>query len=579
MLPPDNIAQRLDSVAEQIEKPDPITAANLRELALVVVGKAPPEPWAFADLHTVFNQDQILQRIGQQGEDNQWVHLMELARNVLILAPLMVTWFAIAQASEGYRLLIDERKDLANQSFLYLWQSGFQGRAFISLGNLAIVDGTLLAIVFVLTAIVYAHSAIGNFRKQGLIKILRENLGPALAGAELQLAHYRRPQPYSAIMNLQTLSLQTLEEIRKERERVTEISRQSQKEREDLTNFTNGLGTELTGFVDRLSAQQSHFREDMKNQLSGFTDGLGTQLAKFNYDQNSHLIAFQNGLGKQLGDLSSHLILFSGDLGKQLSTFTSQLDSVNKGLGKQLDNLILQAGAIHGHVGSELNSFNVGLSKQVEGLVTKLQTVLNKDLCEPLSAFHLTEQQAAEEMTIAAGSIGKARGEIVQVISGLTQSVGQLSQFQTELLLATREAGTQFREAAERTGANAIALEKLLEEQASWGQQLQDGVNVLTVAVNHTAEAASRVGQIADTLGAAQSQLLTAMGDERAAQRELAEYVSRSTESVEPSLQALKQISVNLNGIAIELMPLPRVLESATDVLRRTVADLAKTEH
>ena len=53
--------------------------------------------------------------------------IFEVARNVLVFAPIAVTWFGLSRATDAYATELAAKPDLASKPFLLLWEQGFGG--------------------------------------------------------------------------------------------------------------------------------------------------------------------------------------------------------------------------------------------------------------------------------------------------------------------------------------------------------------------------------------------------------------------------------------------------------------------
>jgi ABC-type amino acid transport system permease subunit len=81
---------------------------------------------------------------------------IEVARNVLVFAPIAVTWFGLSTATEAYATLMSQRPDLVTRPFLLLWQEGFDGvGGTMRFSTLAIVDASLIGLLIVLSLLIH----------------------------------------------------------------------------------------------------------------------------------------------------------------------------------------------------------------------------------------------------------------------------------------------------------------------------------------------------------------------------------------------------------------------------------------
>jgi len=81
---------------------------------------------------------------------------VEVARNVLVFAPIAVTWFGLSIATDAYAKLLADKPDLITRPFLLLWEQGFEGLVgFLRFSNLAIIDASLIGLLIVLSLAIH----------------------------------------------------------------------------------------------------------------------------------------------------------------------------------------------------------------------------------------------------------------------------------------------------------------------------------------------------------------------------------------------------------------------------------------
>ena len=98
--------------------------------------------------------------------------VLEVIRNVLVFAPIAVTWFGLSIAATAYAELLTARPDLVSRPFLLLWQEGFDGRLLLNFSTLAITDASLIGVLIVLSLALHVRSEIrdAQVRTKALLK-------------------------------------------------------------------------------------------------------------------------------------------------------------------------------------------------------------------------------------------------------------------------------------------------------------------------------------------------------------------------------------------------------------------------
>ncbi len=106
------------------------------------------------------------------GAHSRFWAVLEVVRNVLVFAPIAVTWFGLSVAAGAYADLLTERPDLVSQPFLLLWQQGFGGRLVFNFGTLAMIDASLIGVLIALSLALHTRSELRDvaFRTNVLLK-------------------------------------------------------------------------------------------------------------------------------------------------------------------------------------------------------------------------------------------------------------------------------------------------------------------------------------------------------------------------------------------------------------------------
>jgi len=118
--------------------------------------------------------------------------ILEVVRNVLVFAPIAVTWFGLSLAAAAYADMLAARPDLVSQPFLLLWQHGFGGRLFLNFSTLALIDASLIGVLIVLSLALHTRTEIRDvaMRTSVLLKEseIRALLGQASSFGALDIA-------------------------------------------------------------------------------------------------------------------------------------------------------------------------------------------------------------------------------------------------------------------------------------------------------------------------------------------------------------------------------------------------------
>jgi hypothetical protein len=249
------IRDRLHTLAEKVEPIMPASGARLRDLGDAVAGGPTADAWAGNDLFRLVDPDAIATLARHNASHDRFLGVLEFFRNALVLTPLLITWAGISFATSAYQRLLeaavqageDTYKLVVEQPFLFLWENGFRaggldgGLVGPPLSVLALIDGILIGVVFILTLIVHGRTNLMSSRKEQEAELLQVELQSTLADASLALVTRRRQQPGNFVDRFDAMSMRLLDEIANERERLGQLATQREKEFGDLSAFTPQL--------------------------------------------------------------------------------------------------------------------------------------------------------------------------------------------------------------------------------------------------------------------------------------------------------------------------------------------------
>ena len=115
------------------------------------------------------------------GAHSRFWAVLEVLRNVLVFAPIAVTWFGLSIAAGAYADLLATKPDLVSQPFLLLWEQGFGGRLLFNFGTLALVDASLIGVLILLSFALHLRSELTDVSFQTSV-LLKESEIRALLG-------------------------------------------------------------------------------------------------------------------------------------------------------------------------------------------------------------------------------------------------------------------------------------------------------------------------------------------------------------------------------------------------------------
>lgn len=161
------------------------TAAALRRLGDEALAKEPSLGTLLGRLATAVEDGRTTEASGYIGaidprglaellagaHSRLWA-ILEVIRNVLVFAPIAVTWLGLSLAAGAYADMIAQRPDLVSQPFLLLWQTGFGGRLILNFSGLALIDASLIGVLIVLSLALHTRTELlaVSLRTSALLK-------------------------------------------------------------------------------------------------------------------------------------------------------------------------------------------------------------------------------------------------------------------------------------------------------------------------------------------------------------------------------------------------------------------------
>jgi hypothetical protein len=111
-------------------------------------------------------------------------NVLEVARNVLVFAPIAVTWYGLSTATDAYAKLLGMHPELGDRPFLLLWEQGFQGVGnSIVFSVLAAIDASLIGVLILLSLAVHARADLGDAGKRAEALLKESQIRATLAHA------------------------------------------------------------------------------------------------------------------------------------------------------------------------------------------------------------------------------------------------------------------------------------------------------------------------------------------------------------------------------------------------------------
>lgn len=299
--PAGEIARQISDIASLLEDVDARSSRRLDDLSEAISSEHGRQRWSDVDLRRAFNTDRLAHAFAVKHEGGYAPRRIEIAdklRNVLVLVPILLTWWALGAAVANYAEY-ERANPEHGSSFLVLWENGFDGLAGFfepSLSHVAFLDAILIGVIIILTF--YAH---GRREEQedtiaDTTSLFQAEMDNALAEASVLLATDRSSRPVRLADAVERMadsfeesSGALLTQLQVEHDRMEMLASRREKEFTDFGVFATGM---------RSGAEEMHrilaSLRDVAHGLERSLQDLASDLAQSADQQRSLLTAVTN---------------------------------------------------------------------------------------------------------------------------------------------------------------------------------------------------------------------------------------------------------------------------------------------
>lgn len=299
--PASEISKQISDIAGLLEDVDARSSRRLDDLAEAISSEHGRQRWSDVDLRRAFNTDRLAHAFAVKHEGGyapQRIELADKLRNILVLVPILLTWWALGAAVANYAEFENQNPEHGS-SFLVLWENGFNGLAgFLepSLSHVAFLDAILIGVIILLTF--YAH---GRREEQedtiaDTSSLFQAEMDNALAEASVLLATDRSSRPVRLADAVERMadsfeesSGALLTQLQVEHDRMEMVAGRREKEFTDFGVFASGM---------RSGAEEMHrilaSLRDVSHGLERSLQDLASDLGQSTDQQRSLLAAVTN---------------------------------------------------------------------------------------------------------------------------------------------------------------------------------------------------------------------------------------------------------------------------------------------
>ena len=456
----ESLAADLRGLSAALSGIDASSSERLDRLASALMDPYESELWIDVDLRRAFHTERLAYAYAvhqEGGEAPPLVDTMDKVRNVMILVPIMLTWFALAQAVSDYSNYVERYPEQIGQPFLLLWQQGFGGEASWhspSFSSVAILDAMVILLIVVITF--FAHGR-REEREEDIAMTARDfqaHLDNALGEATVRFAMARTMKPNAmaeaigqVTSRFDTTAQELLTRLRVEHDRLDEIAARREREFSDFAVFASGMraGAEES---QRTLIDLRQISSALQTAVEDLTSEIGVAS-----EQQRTLLSVTSGLERVIGGSTQSDAALVRQLADAARNLTETTDRAVAGA---------DAAAKAGQVASEAVRYIAEV------------------------AASLTDGQGRIENAIAAESEANARlaDSLRNSGNGVATATRAMADIANTLIRVRDDLGRM----SELSGAQSTALQRLLADQNGMAGSMAQIAHDLSSVGNATAQ-------------------------------------------------------------------------------------------
>lgn len=302
------LAEELDGMAATIGEVDPRASERLSDLAGSIGAEEGRIRWADVDLRRAFNTERLAMAYAERREGSfasTPLEIADRARQVLVLVPILLTWYALYESTRAYSRYIADNPDEVRKPFLLLWQEGFGGELgglSPTFSTVAVIDAAIILVIILLTFYAHGRKDARDDRVDLVAERFQTDFDNVLAAATVALGADRGSRPAQLSRNVERLaerfdrnSQELLNRLRIEHDRLEQIAARREREFHDFGVFASGMraGAEET---HRLLVDLRQVSKSLQTSLEDLTSEVGVS-----GDQSRHLLSAVTSLERIVG--------------------------------------------------------------------------------------------------------------------------------------------------------------------------------------------------------------------------------------------------------------------------------------
>lgn len=461
---------KVDQAVAQLDKANLRTAARrLQSLSEMLNDERQMGQLANVNIYGAFDPAEIEKRAAEETL-RQYSTLwsgFEWVRNVLVLVPITLTWFSFWLAAQDYGALLKTNPQLSGESFLYLWETGFAGKAvipFLTFSQTALLAAFVLLVIIFLTILVHFRKDFATTRATNEAVRVRSDVEDALWEIEKALSGKRRIDTEAGVV--EELS-HAVKDFNINSDRMTKAVAQMDGGTREWMNLTKELDMRLGMVVGQMKNEADGLRV-FSNGLTGNVDKMFWHLEAAN--QTSTQLA--SAVEKLSSAIQATTVVQEdklNDIAAQLNLLEEQARGWGQALRKTTDDLRLAV--------DKSSSSVTGVAGAVASITALLKG--QDDLRVAIKSF----EQTLSASVAAARTDGRSplADQFKTSLDTLTRTNSEMAREQTNVLTQIRNDMSQALRALATERANAAQTDPVAQWRAS-GTPIEAQVRIVPLA-------------------------------------------------------------------------------------------------
>lgn len=359
-------------------------------------------------------------------------------RNVFALAPLLVTWVALATSTFFYHREVTQHPELVTQPFMLLWEQRFGGAPVLRFYEIAVLDAALILLIMVLTGLLHRAEKAGVRKQEATTQLVAE----AMLLLAVAVEKHNRTMPMSS----QDWAREAQRVITAAARGVIDLEAALKASELRSQKFLNELAAASKGMVDAARAANERFVKETVEQTSTV---LRTALAADRKLVNDEMAPLVAGLRTSVNDFTANaaahradaatfatVVTDLGDAAKSMALTSTSSSAAMEGIGATL---------------TKIESSQREFATKVGGFVAKVSES-TENVTRAANAIEDVGGTLRTDLGSIASDLRRTGGALNRVTSGLSGAAHSVETASAELRAATAGLGAQVADAVGAVG-------------------------------------------------------------------------------------------------------------------------------